>query len=98
LHFNWGSDQHAPEFPLLLVTAAPFNLLCSFLDQITRVKRTRPDSLDAYDLPLRAIPNVYVAMPDEVGKALPLLAFQPDYALVHGLLAWCHEVLFVSLK
>src|SRR5262249_57691705 len=43
--------------------------------------------------------NVYVAMPDEVSKALPLLeralAFQPDYALVHGLLAWCHEVLFV---
>lgn len=67
--------------------------------EIERVKRTRPDSLDAYDLALRAIPNVYVAMPDEVGKALPLLesalAFQPDYALVHGLLAWCHEVLFV---
>src|SRR5262249_7243773 len=37
--------------------------------EIERVKRTRPDSLDAYDLALRAIPNVYVAMPDEVPRA-----------------------------
>jgi adenylate cyclase len=67
--------------------------------EIERVKRTRPDSLDAYDLVLRAIPHVYAAMPDEVGKALPLLenalGFQPDYALARGLLAWCHEILFV---
>src|SRR5215475_3531262 len=67
--------------------------------EIERVKRTRPDNLDAYDLVLRAIPHVYAAMPDEVGKALPLLEsaleFQSDYALARGLLAWCHEVLFV---
>jgi adenylate cyclase len=67
--------------------------------EIERVKRTRPNSLDAYDLVLRAIPHVYAAMPDEALKALPLLqsslTLQPDYALAHGLLAWCHEILFV---
>ena len=32
--------------------------------EIERVKRKRPDSLDAYDLVLRALPHVYTAMPD----------------------------------
>ena len=59
----------------------------------------RPDSLDAYDLVLRAIPHVYVAMPEETAKALPLLEkaleLEPSYAGAHGMLAWCHEILFV---
>jgi TolB-like protein len=67
--------------------------------EIERVKRKRPDNLDAYDLVLRALPHVYVAMPDEAATALPLLAkalaIEPDYALAHGLIAWCHEILFV---
>src|SRR5215475_2627606 len=67
--------------------------------EIERVKRKRPDSLDAYDLVLRAIPHVYVAMPEEAAKALPILekalALEPSYAGAHGLLAWCHEILFV---
>jgi TolB-like protein len=67
--------------------------------EIERVKRKRPDNLDAYDLVLRAIPQVYVAMPQHVTKAVPLLeqalAMEPDYAAAHGLLAWCHEILFV---
>ena len=67
--------------------------------EIERVKRKRPDSLDAYDLVLRAIPHVYVAMPKEAAKALPLLekalALEASYAGAHGLLAWCHEILFV---
>jgi TolB-like protein len=67
--------------------------------EIGRVKRKRPDSLDAYDLVLRAIPHVYAAMPEQAGKAIPLLeralALQADYAGAHGLLAWCHETLFV---
>ena len=41
--------------------------------EIERVKRKRPDSLDAYDLVLRALPHVYTAMPDGAAKALPLL-------------------------
>jgi TolB-like protein len=67
--------------------------------EIERVKRKRPDSLDAYDLVLRAIPHVYVTAPQEAAKALPLLekalALEADYAGAHGLLAWCHEILFV---
>jgi integrase/recombinase XerC len=45
--------------------------------EIERVKRKRPDSLDAYDLVLRAIPHVYVAMPEEAAKALPQV-LSPD--------------------
>ena len=67
--------------------------------EIERVKRKRPDSLDAYDLVLRAFPHVYFATPEEAAKALPLLeqalALEADYAAAHGWLAWCHEVLFV---
>lgn len=67
--------------------------------EMERVKRKRPDNLDAYDLVLRALSHVYVAMPEEAAMASPLLekalAIEPDYALAHGLLAWCHEILFV---
>jgi TolB-like protein len=67
--------------------------------EIERVRRKRPDSLDAYDLVLRAIPHVYVAMPEESAMAIPILekalSLEPDYAGAHGLLAWCHEILFV---
>jgi TolB-like protein/class 3 adenylate cyclase/Tfp pilus assembly protein PilF len=66
--------------------------------EIERVKRKRPDSLDAYDLVLRALPHVYTAMPDGAAKALPLLEnaikMEPDYALAHGLAAWAHEIIF----
>jgi len=66
--------------------------------EIERVKRKRPDSLDSYDLVLRAIPYVYPAMPEGAAKALPLLEraldTEPDYALAHGFAAWCHEILF----
>jgi TolB-like protein len=67
--------------------------------EIERVNRKRPDNLDAYDLVLRAIPQVYVAMPEPASKAVPLLeqalALEPDYAAAHGPLAWCHQVLFL---
>ena len=67
--------------------------------EIERVRRKRPDNLDAYDLVLRALPHAYVAMPEEAAKALPLLeralALEADYAGAHGLLAWCHQVLFI---
>jgi adenylate cyclase len=67
--------------------------------EIARVKRKRPDSLDAYDLVLRATPFVETAMPDGALQALPLLeralALEPDYALAHGHAAVCHEILFM---
>jgi adenylate cyclase len=67
--------------------------------EIERVKRKRPDHLDAYDLVLRATPFVETAMPDGASQALPLLeralALEPDYALAHGHAALCHEILFM---
>jgi TolB-like protein len=66
--------------------------------EIERVKRKRPDSLDAYDLVLRAVPDVYPAMPEAAAKALPLLeralGMEPDYALAHGFAAWAHEIVY----
>jgi TolB-like protein len=67
--------------------------------EIERVRRKRPDNLDAYDLVLRAMPHVCIAMPEQAAEAVPLLeqalTLERDYALAHGLLAWSHEVLFV---
>jgi TolB-like protein len=67
--------------------------------EIERVKRKRPDSLDAYDLVLRAQPDVDAGMPSQVTRALVLLeralAREPDYALAHGNAAMCHHCLFL---
>jgi adenylate cyclase len=67
--------------------------------EIERVKRKRPEHLDAYDLLLRAWPAALTGMPEGALAALPLLeralALEPDYALAHGYSAWCHENLFV---
>jgi adenylate cyclase len=67
--------------------------------EIERVKRKRPENLDAYDLMLRALPHINAGMPEEARIAVPLLeralALEPDYGLAHGYLAWCFEVLFV---
>jgi hypothetical protein len=41
--------------------------------KIERVKRKRPENLDAYDLVLRALPHVFLPMPAEAAKAMPLL-------------------------
>ena len=61
--------------------------------EIERIKRKRPDSLDAYDLVLRALPFLYSAMPGGVATAIPLLEkaleLEPDYARAQADLAWC---------
>jgi TolB-like protein/class 3 adenylate cyclase len=66
--------------------------------EIERVKRKRPDSLDAYDLVLRALPHVYTVMPEGAARALPFLdtalKMEPDYGLAHGFAAWAHEIMF----
>jgi TolB-like protein len=63
--------------------------------EIERARRKRPDNLDAYDLFLRALPFAMTAMPEHADKALHLLEqairLEPDYALAHGFIAWCHE-------
>jgi TolB-like protein len=67
--------------------------------EIARVKRKRPDSLDAYDLVLRAQPDVDSGMPEQVTRALVLLdraiERDPAYALAHGNAAMCHHCLFL---
>jgi TolB-like protein/tetratricopeptide (TPR) repeat protein len=67
--------------------------------EIERVKRKRPDNLDAYDLVLRAMPLVYAVNPEELAKAVPLLeratALETDYGMAHGFLAWCHVILLL---
>ena len=63
--------------------------------EIERAKRKRPDSLDAYDLYLRALPYAMVFMPGDADKALPLLRqsleLEPCFAAAHAAAAWCHE-------
>jgi adenylate cyclase len=67
--------------------------------EIERVKRKRPENLDAYDLVMRALPHVGAGMPEEARVAATLLeralALEPEYALAHGYLAWCNEILFM---
>ena len=67
--------------------------------EIERVRRKRPEHLDAYDLVLRATPLVDTSMPEGASKALPLLeralTLEPDYAAAHGHAALCHEIIFV---
>ena len=69
------------------------------LAEVERVKRKRPDSLDAYDLVLQTQPDVYSGMPERVTKALVLLeralALDPTYALAHAFAAMCHHCLFL---
>jgi serine/threonine protein kinase/tetratricopeptide (TPR) repeat protein len=63
--------------------------------EVERARRKRPDNLDAYDLFLRALPLATTAMPEDAESALGLLEeairLEPDYAAVHGFIAWCHE-------
>jgi len=66
--------------------------------EIERVKRKRPDSLDAYDLVLRAWPLLYSRMPEDANRAIPLfqkaIELDPDYGLAHAALAWCLHARF----
>jgi TolB-like protein/class 3 adenylate cyclase len=63
--------------------------------EIERARRKRPDSLDAYDHYLRALPHAFTAMPEDADTALALLGkaveLEPDFAAAHAIIAWCHE-------
>ena len=66
--------------------------------EIERARRKRPDSLDAYDLYLQALPHAYANTPVDGREALRLLEealqLEPNYASAHGIAAWCHEQLY----
>lgn len=66
--------------------------------EVERVRRKRPDSLDAYDLVLQSLPFVYTVMPHGSAPAIPLLEkalqLEPEYPFAHAALAWCLHVRF----
>jgi adenylate cyclase len=61
--------------------------------EIERAKRKRPDSLEAYDLVMRALPHVWSLQRDGNRKATELLQealrLDPTYATAVALAAWC---------
>lgn len=63
--------------------------------EIERARRKRPNSLDAYDLYLRALPHAHANSPTETEAALGLLhrslELDPEFLAAHGYAAWCHE-------
>jgi len=63
--------------------------------EIERSRRKRPESLDAYDLYLRALPHVYAMRPDDNSKALQILeqaiSLDPGFAAAFAYAAWCYE-------
>lgn len=67
--------------------------------EIERVRRKRPDSLDAYELVLKAQPDIDSGMPEQVRRALvsleQSLMLLPTYALAHANAAMCHHCLFL---
>ena len=66
--------------------------------EIERARRKRPDSLDAYDLYLRALPHAFANTPADTDEALRFLKealrLDPNYAVAHAHAAWCHEQRF----
>lgn len=66
--------------------------------EIDRIKRQRPNNLDAYDLVLRALRLVFAQMPNEAAKAIPLLEdalkLEPNYGAAHAYLSWCLHARF----
>ena len=66
--------------------------------EIGRVKRQRPDSLDAYDLVLQALFAMRTTMPTGASEAIPLLQkaleLEPDYAAAHAHISRCFQIRF----
>ena len=66
--------------------------------EIERARRKRPNSLDAYDFYLRALPYAYANTPQDSEEALRLLlealAREPDYPTAQAHAAWCYEQRF----
>ena len=66
--------------------------------EVGRVKRERPESLDAYDLVLRALFAMRTTMPVGAGEAIPLLEraleLEPDYWAAHAHLSRCYQIRF----
>jgi tetratricopeptide (TPR) repeat protein len=63
--------------------------------EIERARRRRPDSLEAYDLYLRALPHAYASTPEGNIEAVDLLeraiALDPGFAPAAAMAAWCYQ-------
>ena len=63
--------------------------------EIERARRKRPESLDAWDLYVQALPLVYSANVPGYTEAIELLdraiALEPDYAPALAVASWAHE-------
>jgi TolB-like protein len=66
--------------------------------EVERVRRKRPDHLDAYDLVLRALPHTYSHRAEDADIAIPhllkALELEPGYPAAHASLAWCYHFLY----
>jgi TolB-like protein len=66
--------------------------------EISRVRRRRPDSLEAYDFVLRARPFAHSHLAEDAAIAIPLLnkalEIEPDYAAAHAPLSLCYHSRF----
>ncbi|WP_371826888.1 adenylate/guanylate cyclase domain-containing protein [Microvirga sp. VF16] len=64
------------------------------LSEIERAKRKRPDSLDAYDCVMRALPAIWSQDAETTAEGLRLaeqaIALDSTYALPKALAAWCY--------
>lgn len=67
--------------------------------EINRVRRKRPESMEAYDYVLRAMPLCWslnkTACLEAVGLLEAAIAADQEYSLAHALLSWCHGQLSV---
>ena len=84
------------EMTLSVVAAIEPNLRRA---EIERVRRKRLHNFEAYDLVLRALPNLYTRTPENSARSLPLLdralALDPTYALAHGYAALAHQSIYL---
>jgi TolB-like protein/tetratricopeptide (TPR) repeat protein len=66
--------------------------------EVDRVKRQRPNNLNAYDLLLRSLPFAFTRMPKDGATAIPLLEsalkLEPNYGAAHAFLSWCLHARF----
>jgi len=66
--------------------------------EIERSRRKRPESLDAYDLYLRALPLMATISVADAPAAAALLRdalrLDPNLAVAHAYLSWCHQIVF----
>ncbi len=62
--------------------------------EVERAQRKRPDNLEAYDLVMRALPQLWAHRMDANSEAIRLLeralVADPNYGLAAGLAAWAH--------